>query len=171
MNEENQPENEREEDQIFIREALIEAGKAALIGEIPIGAVVVFDGEIIARAYNLRETTGDPTAHAEILALRSAAQLRKSWRLNGATLYTTLEPCPMCAGAMVLARIKRLVYGAIDPKAGAAGTLMNIVQDQRLNHQIEINSGVLALDCGNIIKEFFKERRIKDFLPKDDCNL
>jgi tRNA(adenine34) deaminase len=152
-------EKQKEVDQGFIREALWEAGEAARIGEVPIGALIVYEGRIIARAHNLKETTGDPTAHAEILALRDAAQLKEAWRLNGATLYTTLEPCPMCAGAMVLARIGRLVYGASDPKAGSAGTLMNIVQDPRLNHQVEITTGVLAEECGNILKEFFKKRR------------
>jgi tRNA(adenine34) deaminase len=146
-------------DRGFIGEALLEASKATEIGEVPIGAIIVYEGQIIARAHNLKETTGDPTAHAEMLALRSAAQLKQAWRLNGATLYTTLEPCPMCAGAMVLARIGRLVYGAKDPKAGAAGTLMNIVQDDRLNHKVEITAGILALECGNILKEFFRERR------------
>lgn len=150
---------QNEADQEFMREALAEAGKAARIGEVPIGAVIVYEEKIIARAHNLKETTGDPTAHAELLALRTAAQLRQGWRLSGATLYTTLEPCPMCAGAMVMARISRLVYGAMDPKAGSAGTLMNIVQDERFNHKVEITSGVLATECGNILKEFFRERR------------
>ncbi len=150
---------QNEADQEFMGEALAEADKAARIGEVPIGAVIVYEEKIIARAHNLKETTGDPTAHAEILALRTAAQLRQGWRLSGATLYTTLEPCPMCAGAMVMARIGRLVYGAKDPKAGSAGTLMNIVRDERFNHKVEITSGVLATECGNILKEFFRERR------------
>jgi tRNA(adenine34) deaminase len=150
---------QNEADQEFIREALAEAGEAARIGEVPIGAIIVYEGKIIARAHNLKETTGDPTAHAEILALRTAAQFKQGWRLSGATLYTTLEPCPMCAGAMIMARIGRLVFGAKDPKAGSAGTLMNIVQDERLNHKVEITAGVLATECGNILKEFFRERR------------
>ncbi len=150
---------QNEADREFMGEALAEADKAARIGEVPIGAVIVYEEKIIARAHNLKETTGDPTAHAEILALRTAAQLRQGWRLSGVTLYTTLEPCPMCAGAMVMARIGRLVYGAKDPKAGSAGTLMNIVQDERFNHKVEITSGVLATECGNILKEFFRERR------------
>jgi tRNA(adenine34) deaminase len=153
-------EKQNEVDQGFIREALVEAAIASQIGEVPIGAVIVFEGQIIARAHNLKETSGDPTAHAEMLALRSAAQHKQAWRLNGATLYTTLEPCPMCAGAMVLARIGRLVYGAGDPKAGSAGTIMNIVQDDRLNHKVEITAGILAWECGNILKEFFRERRL-----------
>jgi tRNA(adenine34) deaminase len=153
-------EKQNEVDQKFMREALLEADKAAQIGEVPIGALIVYEGQVIARAHNLKEISGDPTAHAEILALRSASQLKQAWRLNGATLYTTLEPCPMCAGAIVMARIRRLVYGANDPKAGSAGTLMNIVQDERLNHKVEITTGILALECGNILKEFFKERRL-----------
>lgn len=147
------------EDEIFIREALIEAAKAAEMGEIPVGAIVVYQGEIIARAHNLRESISDPTAHAELLALREAARVRHHWRLNAAVLYTTLEPCPMCAGAMVLARIARVVYGAPDPKAGAAGSLMNIVQDLRLNHRLEVTAGVLEKDCALILKDFFRERR------------
>jgi tRNA(adenine34) deaminase len=146
-------------DRNYIREALVEAQKAAEIGEVPIGAVIVYGDKIIARAHNLRETTGDPTAHAELIALREAAKHGRNWRLTDATLYTTLEPCPMCAGAMVLARIKRLVFGAWDPKAGSAGSIMNIVQEDRLNHKIEINAGVLEVECGNILREFFRKRR------------
>ena len=152
-------------DDVYIREALIEASKAAELGQVPIGAIIVYQGEIIARAHNLRESTADPTAHAELLALREAARVRQHWRLNTAVLYTTLEPCPMCAGAMVLARIARVVYGAPDPKAGAAGTLMNIVQDSRLNHRLEVTAGVLEKDCALILKDFFRERR-KTF---DNC--
>ncbi len=148
-----------DEDLFFMREALAEAGRAAVLGEVPIGAVVVSEGWIIGRAHNLRETGGDPTAHAEILALREAASQKRHWRLTGATLYVTLEPCPMCAGALVQARIGRLVFGAFDPKAGAAGSLMNIPQDTRLNHQVEVTTGVMAEECGKILKEFFKERR------------
>lgn len=148
-----------EVDQGFMREAILEAGKAARKGEVPIGAVIVFNNQVIAKAHNLRETTGDPTAHAEILALREAANVKKHWRLVGTTLYTTLEPCPMCAGAMVMARTNRLVYGASDPKAGAAGSLMNIVQDVRLNHRLEVIGGVLEKECSELLKEFFKERR------------
>lgn len=153
------PDRRLEMDQIFMREAITEAIKAAREGEVPIGAVIVFDNQIIARAHNLRETNGDPTAHAEILVLREAASLKKHWRLSGTTLYTTLEPCPMCAGAMVMARTKRLVYGASDPKAGAAGSLMNIVQDPRLNHRLEVTGGVLEEECRELLKDFFRERR------------
>jgi len=146
-------------DEFFIREALTEAQSAALLGEVPIGAVIVANQEIIARGHNLRETLADPTAHAEIVALRAAAVVNGHWRLTGMTLYCTLEPCPMCAGALVQARIERLVYGAADPKAGAAGTLMNIVQDFRLNHRLKVTSGVLELECGQILKDFFRNRR------------
>ena len=146
-------------DQSYMREALIEAEKAALLGEVPIGAVFVRENRIIARGHNLRETTGDPTAHAEILVLRAASFHRRHWRLSGGTLYTTLEPCPMCAGAMIQARIDRLVFGAHDPKAGAAGSLMNLLQDERLNHQVELSTGILEFECGKILKEFFQERR------------
>lgn len=149
----------------YIREALVEAAKAAELGEVPIGAIIVHQGRIIARAHNLRESTGDPTAHAELLALREASRINHHWRLNETVLYTTLEPCPMCAGAMVLARIGRLVFGAWDPKAGAAGSLMNIVQDPRLNHRLEVTAGVLETDCSLILKDFFRERR-KTF---DNC--
>jgi tRNA(adenine34) deaminase len=146
-------------DEEFILEALKEAEKAVEYGEVPVGAIIVFEGRIIARAFNKRETSGDPTAHAEILALREAAKLRQHWRLSGMTLYCTLEPCAMCAGAMVQARIKRLVYGAKDPKAGTAGSLMNLVQDERLNHRLEVTAGILAEECGNLLKKFFSERR------------
>lgn len=160
MEEATSSDNQTELDQDFIREALAEAKKAALLGEVPVGAVIVCDGKITARAHNLKETTGDPTAHAELIALREAAKKTKSWRLTNATLYTTLEPCPMCAGAMVLARVKRLVFGARDPKSGSAGSIMNLVQDDRLNHSLEVMSGILETECGNILKEFFRERRI-----------
>ena len=144
-----------------MREALIEAAQAAAAGEIPVGAVLVSRERIVSRTHNRREASGDPTAHAEILALREAAALQKHWRLAEATLYVTLEPCPMCAGALVQARVKRLVYGASDPKAGAAGSLMNIVADARLNHRVEVTSGILAEECGRILKEFFQKRRKK----------
>jgi tRNA(adenine34) deaminase len=143
----------------FMRIALVEARQAAIRGEVPVGAVLVSGGEIVAQAHNRRETGADPTAHAEILVLREAAQKQGHWRLSGATLYVTLEPCPMCAGAMVLARIDRLVYGATDPKAGAAGSLFNLVQEPRLNHRMEVIAGVLADECGVVLQEFFRERR------------
>lgn len=148
-----------EADNYFMKEALQEAEKAQLIGEVPIGAIIVYEGKIVARAHNLRETTGDPTGHAEILAIRKAADLKNHWRLTNMTLYVTLEPCPMCAGAIIQARIKRLVFGASDPKAGATGSLMNLVQDERLNHRVEVTSGILGTECGKILKDFFRERR------------
>lgn len=148
-----------EADIFFMNEALQEAKNAELIGEVPIGAIIVFDGKIVARAHNLRETTGDPTGHAEIIAIRKAAAAKQHWRLSEMTLYVTLEPCPMCAGAMVQSRIKRLVFGAMDPKAGAVGSLMNLLQDERLNHRVEVTSGILAVECGRILKDFFRKRR------------
>ena len=148
-----------EVDEHYIREALREAEIAFSLEEAPIGAVIVCESRIVARGHNLRETSGDPTAHAEIIALREASKIKHHWRLTEATLYTTLEPCSMCAGAMVQARIKRLVFGAADPKAGAAGSIMNIVQNERLNHRLEVTAGVLAEECGDILKRFFRERR------------
>lgn len=159
MNKRDEPAEHEYQDIQFMREALAEAKRAAAKGEVPVGAVVAVAGKIVARTHNLRETSGDPTAHAEILALRRAAKAKKHWRLTEATLYVTLEPCPMCTGAMVLARIKRLVYGAADPKAGAAGSLMDLARDTRLNHRIEVTSSVLAVECGKILTDFFKERR------------
>ncbi|MTI58889.1 MAG: tRNA adenosine(34) deaminase TadA [Firmicutes bacterium] len=146
-------------DEEYMRLAIIEAGKALEIKEVPIGAVVICKGEIIGRGYNLRENTNDPTAHAEIIALKNAATNLNDWRLDECSLYVTIEPCPMCAGAIVQARIKRLVYGAKDPKAGAAGSLYNIVRDKRLNHQVELKAGVLAEECGDLMKGFFRKLR------------
>jgi tRNA(adenine34) deaminase len=142
-----------------MRLALAEASKAAACGEVPIGAVVVRDDEVVAIAHNRRETDRDPTAHAEVLAIRSAAAALGAWRLSGCTLYVTIEPCPMCAGAIVLARIDELVFGASDPKAGACGTLMDVVRDERLNHQVGVVSGVLADECAGLMREFFARRR------------
>lgn len=146
-------------DYIFMQEALLEAEKAAADGEVPVGAVLVKDGQIIVRAHNQREMSGDPTAHAEIIVLQEAAKLARNWRLTGLSLYVTLEPCTMCAGALVLARIDRLIYGARDSKAGAVGSLMNIVQDERLNHYVKVSSGVMEAECGKILKDFFRQRR------------
>ncbi|WP_110941565.1 tRNA adenosine(34) deaminase TadA [Geosporobacter subterraneus] len=142
-----------------MQEALKEAAKAMERKEVPIGAVVVKDGVVIARGYNLRETAKDPTAHAEILAIREASQVLGGWRLHGCDLYVTIEPCPMCAGAIMMARIDRLIIGAMDPKAGAAGSLLNIPEDERFNHQTEIIQGVLEEECAGIMKAFFKELR------------
>jgi tRNA(adenine34) deaminase len=139
--------------------ALDEARRSAEHGEVPIGAVVVHGGEIVGRAGNRTETLQDPTAHAEILALREASGRLGSWRLTGATLYVTLEPCAMCAGACVLGRIDRLVFGADDPKAGMCGSLENLVQDTRLNHRVEVVRGVRAEECGELLREFFRARR------------
>jgi tRNA(adenine34) deaminase len=148
-----------ETDYQFMEEALREAEKALALDEVPIGAVIVYEGEIYARGHNLRERMGDPTAHAEIVALRRAAARRGSWRLHGMTLYVTLEPCPMCAGALVNARLARLVFGAFDPKAGAAGSLMNLVNDDRLNHRLVVTSGVLSDGSARLLKEFFQRKR------------
>ena len=142
-----------------MEEALQEAKKAAAMGEIPVGAVIVKDGEIISRGHNRTETDKDPTAHAEMIAIRGAAKALGGWRLPGCTLYVTLEPCSMCSGAMVLARMARLVIGTDDPKTGACGSLYNIANDERLNHSIEITRGVLAGECSAILKEFFRSRR------------
>jgi tRNA(adenine34) deaminase len=146
-------------DESWMAEALAEARLAAAEGEVPIGAVVVFEDRIVGRGRNARERLRDPTAHAEILALREAARALDRWRLTGATIYATLEPCPMCAGALVNARIDRLVYAVPDPKAGAAGTLLDIPRDPRLNHRVEVTTGVLAQECGDLLKEFFRARR------------
>ena len=140
-------------------EALAEARLAAAEGEVPIGAVVVCEGRIAGRGRNARERLHDPTAHAEILALQEAARALGRWRLTGATLYATLEPCPMCAGALVNARVDRLVYAVPDPKAGAAGSLFDVPRDPRLNHRMEVTTGVLAAECGAVLKEFFRARR------------
>src|SRR5438270_6355631 len=148
-------------DESWMAEALAEARRAADEGEVPIGSVVVFDGRIVGRGRNAREAEADPTAHAEMLALQEAARSLGRWRLTGATIYATLEPCPMCAGALVNARIDRLVYAVPDPKAGAAGTLFDIPRDPRLNHRVEVDSGVLAVECGELLSSFFRSRRGK----------
>jgi tRNA(adenine34) deaminase len=149
------------DDVLFMTIALEEAKKAFDKAETPVGAIVVKDGEVIARAHNLRETLQDPTAHAEIIAIRDAAQKLGRWRLTDCCVYVTLEPCAMCAGAMVLARIQRLVYGTSDPKSGAVGSLMNLLSDERLNHKVDVESGILAKECGDILSEFFSSRRKK----------
>ena len=144
-----------------MRLAIEEAIKARDMGEVPVGAVIVGeDGEIISKAHNLCETTSDPTAHAELLAIREASRKLENWRLTGATLYVTLEPCAMCMGAMVLARIKRVVFGALDPKAGAVMSLYNIGVDGKLNHTVEVKEGVLKDDCAFLLRDFFKSVRL-----------
>jgi tRNA(adenine34) deaminase len=142
-----------------MRLAIEEANKAFAAGEVPVGAVIVIDGEIAAAAYNLRESTNDPTAHAETLAMRIAAQKTGNWRLTGATLYVTKEPCVMCSGVMVNARVSRLVYGCHDSKGGAVSSLYKLLSDYRLNHRVEVISGVLENECAELLKKFFKERR------------
>jgi tRNA(adenine34) deaminase len=151
--------NEETDDERFMRLALEEARRCLYHGDVPIGAVVTRTGEVLAAAGNQRELAADPTAHAEILALRAAAAAIGSWRLEGCTLIVTLEPCAMCAGAVVLSRLDRLVFGAADPKAGFAGSLGNLVQDPRLNHTVAITDGVLAEECGDLLRAFFQERR------------
>jgi tRNA(adenine34) deaminase len=146
-------------DETFMAEALAEARLAAAEGEVPIGAVLVIDGRVAGRGRNARERLADPTAHAEILALQEASRALGRWRLTGATMYATLEPCPMCAGALVNARVDRLVYGVADPKAGAVDTLFDIVRDPRLNHRIAVTSGIRAEECGALLREFFRQRR------------
>jgi tRNA(adenine34) deaminase len=143
----------------WMQAAIEEAEKAWKIGEVPIGAVIVRNGEIIGRGHNLRETAKDPTLHAEMIAIRQAAERLGGWRLIGCTLYVTLEPCPMCAGAIVQSRIGKVVYGAADPKAGCAGTLMNLLEDERFNHQAEVIPGVMAEQCGSLLTHFFRELR------------
>jgi tRNA(adenine34) deaminase len=143
-----------------MRAALAEAAQAAAGGDVPVGAVVLdASGEIVGRGHNRREALGDPTAHAEVLALREAAAARGHWRLDGATLVVTLEPCTMCAGAVSLARVDRLVYGATDAKGGAVESLWDVVRDRRLNHRPEVLGGVLAPECGTLLREFFAARR------------
>ena len=146
-------------DEHFMRAALHEASAAAEHGDVPVGAVVVREGEIVGAAHNERELRGDPTAHAEVLALRAAAATLGGWRLLGTVLYVTLEPCPMCAGAMQQARVARLVYGAPDHKVGAAGTVVNPLQDPRLLHRVEVQGGVLASDALTLLRRFFDDRR------------
>jgi tRNA(adenine34) deaminase len=141
---------------------MAEAEAAFREGEVPVGAVVVWEGHIIGRGHNRTEGLQDPTAHAEILAVGAAATTLKSWRLNGASIYVTVEPCSMCAGALVLSRIDRLVFGARDPKAGACGSLFNIVRDTRLNHAVEISEGVLADRASDLLRSFFQQLREKE---------
>lgn len=143
----------------MMRRALILAREAAVIGEVPVGALVVRQGRVISQAYNLRETCHDPTAHAERIALSMAGRSLGNWRLDGCTLYVTLEPCSMCAGAITLSRLDRLVYGANDPKAGACRSLYRLVDDSRMNHRVRQTFGVLADECGALLEEFFSERR------------
>ena len=146
----------------YMLEALKEANAAAAEGEVPIGAVIVRGGEIIARAHNRTEQAKDPTAHAEILAIREAAARLGGWRLPGCSMYVTVEPCSMCAGAIVWSRIERLYIGAMDPKAGACGSLYNIPCDSRLNHNVEIETGLLGEECSRLMKDFFRKLRTEE---------
>jgi tRNA(adenine34) deaminase len=148
------------EDQTFMSRALELARMAEAAGEVPVGAVIVKDGQIIAEGWNRPIAAHDPSAHAEMIAMRAAAQALQNYRLLDTTLYVTLEPCAMCAGAMVHARVKRLVYAATDPRAGAAGTIFNIVQHDALNHRLEVTGGVMAQECGELLRVFFQARRI-----------
>jgi tRNA(adenine34) deaminase len=147
------------DDEAAMRLALDEALSCVTAGDVPVGAVVLRGGAVVAAAGNARERLGDPTAHAEMLVLRGAARRTGSWRLNGCTLVATLEPCAMCAGAIVLARVDRVVFGADDPKAGFAGSLGDLVRDPRLNHRVELTSGVLRDECGDLLRAFFRDRR------------
>lgn len=148
-------------DRVYMRKALEQAQKAESIGEVPIGAVIVKDDQIVGSGFNLRESSKDPTAHAEMIAIREASECLGGWRLIGCTLYVTLEPCPMCAGAILQSRIERLVYGTEDPKAGCAGTLMNLLDDPRFNHQVDVGAGVLKHECSEILTRFFQQLRRK----------
>jgi len=145
----------------YMRQALAEAQKAYNEGEVPVGCVIVYENSIIGRGYNQREKLQDPTAHAEMLAITSAASALGSWRLENTTMYVTLEPCPMCAGAIILSRIPEVYFGAMDPKAGCCGTLMNLLADTRFNHQPLIVSGICANECGSLLTKFFQEIRQK----------
>ena len=146
----------------YMEEAYKEAKQAAAEGEVPVGAVIVRDGEIISRAHNMVEQAKDPTAHAEILAIRRAAERLGGWRLTGCDLFVTAEPCSMCAGAIVWARIRKLYIGTMDPKAGACGSLFNIPQDERLNHYAEIETGLMSEECSGLMKDFFRKLRSEE---------
>lgn len=146
-------------DPVFMRQAIDQARNAWALGEVPVGAVVVKDGTVIATGFNQPIGTHDPTAHAEIMALRAAATILGNYRLPGCELYVTLEPCAMCSGAMIHARLARVVFGAADPKTGACGSIVNLFQQEKLNHHTEVTGGVLAEECGSLLKEFFAARR------------
>ncbi|PTQ53418.1 MAG: tRNA-specific adenosine-34 deaminase [Brockia lithotrophica] len=152
-------EAEEDRDACYMREALAEARKALHWGDVPVGAVLVYEGQIVGRGANTRERDQDPLGHAEIHAIREAAKALGTWRLAGTTLYVTLEPCPMCAGAAVQSRISRLVFGAYDPKAGCAGSVYNLVEEPRFNHRLEVRGGVLADEAGELLRSFFRRLR------------
>lgn len=146
-------------DRLFMKQALEEAQQVAVLGEVPIGAVLVYEGKIIARAHNLRETTQNATTHAELLVIQEACKKIGSWRLEDTTLYVTLEPCPMCAGAILQSRVPRVVYGARDQKAGCVDSLYHLLNDERFNHECDVTEGILAEECGQILTDFFKALR------------
>nr|WP_139243007.1 tRNA adenosine(34) deaminase TadA [Enterococcus silesiacus] len=148
-----------EEKEAFMLEAVNEAKKAEAIKEVPIGAIVVLDGKIIGRGHNLREQSQDATAHAEMFAIKQACATIENWRLERAQLFVTLEPCPMCSGAMILSRVNEVYYGAKDPKGGTAGTLMNLLKDERFNHVAYVESGILEQECGTLLSNFFRKLR------------
>lgn len=155
-------------DETYMKLAIAEAKKAEAIGEVPIGAVIVHDEQVIGTGYNVRETTQKAGTHAELLAIEQANEHVGSWRLEDCTLYVTLEPCPMCAGAIVQSRIPRVVYGARDPKAGCVGTLMNLLQEERFNHQAEVTTGVLEEDCSALLTNFFANLRKRKKAKKEN---
>jgi tRNA(adenine34) deaminase len=149
------------DDEQGMRAALREANASAAADEVPVGCVIVHDGLVIGRGHNRVETLQDATAHAEIVAIGAASTALESWRLNECTMYVTLEPCAMCAGAIILSRVGRLVYGAYDPKAGACGSVLDVIHERRLNHRVDLTTGVLAEECGALLKEFFAKKRAK----------
>jgi tRNA(adenine34) deaminase len=161
------PDPVHDEDERWMRQALHEAAAAEALGEVPVGAVVVRGGALVAAGHNLTHTLQDPSAHAEMVAIRRAAQALGEWRLLDCTLYVTLEPCAMCSGAIVLARIPRLVFAAHDPKAGMSGSLANLVQHPRLNHRVQLTTGVLADEAGEVLRAFFRARRGSRVNPQD----
>ena len=146
-------------DRQFMQQALDQAKLAAAAGEVPVGAVLVRDGQVISTGFNRPITNSDPIAHAEMMALRAAAQSESNYRLPGTTLYVTLEPCTMCAGAMLHARVERVVFGAADPKTGAAGSVLNVFSEKQINHQTQVEGGIMGEECGQVLRDFFKERR------------
>ena len=146
-------------DRQFMQQALDQAKLAAIAGEVPVGAVLVRDGQVISTGFNQPISKSDPSAHAEMMALRAAAHTESNYRLPGTTLYVTLEPCTMCAGAMLHARVERVVFGATDPKTGAAGSVMNVFLEKQINHQTQVEGGIMGDECGQLLRDFFKERR------------
>lgn len=150
-----------QDDHYWMERALALARKAESIGEVPIGAILVKDGKIVGRGFNRRESLNDPTAHAETIAIRQASRKIDAWRLTDTTLYVTLEPCPMCMGAIILARIERVVFGCFDPKGGAAGSLYNLAGDPRFNHRVELTTGIMEKECSQILSAFFRKLRLE----------